>query len=348
MKEKEDTRALSRQMGKLINGYQTSAAIGAVATLGVADALAGGPAHPADVAARVGADPGALARVLRALADAGVFEALEDGQFALTPLGATLRGDVPGSVRRAAIIAADEWHWRAYGHLTHSLRTGEAGFRPAHGCGFWEYLDRHPSAGAMVDGSMARIAAARAAAFARTYDFRAMTRVVDVGGGQGVLLQHVLEAHPHLRGIVFDRPAVSEAARARLAEAGLSGRCEVVSGDFFAGVPVGGDAYVLSWILHDWDDEAAVRILTNCRAAMGDAGRLLVLELVLSPANAPHPPTAADALARTVDLEMLAVVGGRERTEAEFQALLGRAGLGLTRVLALEGLPWSVIEGAPA
>ena len=348
MDEKRDPLALSRRMAELVNGYQTSAAIGAVATLGVADALAGGPAHPADLARRLGADPGALARVLRALADAGIFEALEDGRVALTPLGATLRGEVPGSVRRAAIIATDEWHWRAYGHLTHSVRTGEAGFHPAHGCGFWEYLDHHPSAAAMIDGSMARIAAARAAVFARAYNFGAIARIVDVGGGQSVLLQHVLQAHPHLCGIVFDRPSVAEAARTRLAEAGLSGRCEVVSGDFFAGVPAGGDAYVLSWILHDWDDEAAVRILRNCRASMGDASRLLVLELVLSPGNAPHPSTAADTLARTVDLEMLAVVGGRERTEAEFRALFGRAGFRLTRVLALEGLPWSVIEGAPA
>jgi hypothetical protein len=175
-----------------------------------------------------------------------------------------------------------------------------------------------------------------------------MARVVDVGGGQGVLLQRVLEAHPHLYGVVFDRPGVTEAARTRLAEAGLSRRCEVVGGDFFAGVPAGGDAYVLSWILHDWDDEAAARILRNCRAAMSDDGRLLVLELVLSPPNEPHPPTAADRLARTLDLEMLAVVGGRERTEAEFRALFGRAGFGLARVLALEGLPWCVIEGAPA
>lgn len=355
MNQKEDVLALTRRMGELINGYQTSAAIGAVAALGVADALAGGPAHPADVASRVGADPAALARVMRVLADAGIFERREDGRFGLTPLGATLRAEGPVSVRRAAIIATDEWHWRAYGHLTHSVRTGEAGFRPAHGCGFWEYLDCHPSAADMVDSSMARIATARAAVFARAYDFGAITRLVDVGGGQGALMLSVLQAHAHVRGIVFDRPSVAETARTRLAEAGLSGRCEVIAGDFFAGVPAGGDAYVLSWILHDWDDEAAVRILANCRAAMADGGRLLVLELVLSPANEPLSPTGgppvvrpADALARTVDLEMLAVVGGRERTEAEFRAIFQRAGLTLTRVIALEGLPWSVIEGAPA
>jgi hypothetical protein len=335
-------------MAALINGFQTSAAIGAVAQLGVADALASGPASPAEVAARVGADPSAIERVLRALSDAGIFQELEDGRFALTPLGATLRSDVPGSVRRAAMIATDEWHWRPYGHLAHTLRTGEAGFRPAHGCGFWEYLERHPEAAAMVDASMARIASARAAVFARVYDFGGIERIVDVGGGQGALLRHVLQAHPHLRGVVLERPGVIEGARAQLAEAGLSERCEVVVGDFFRALPAGGDAYVLSWILHDWSDEEAVRILAQCRAAMGTAGRLLVLELVLPPAGVPHAPSPAEALARTVDLEMLAVVGGRERSEAEFQALFARAGLALTYVLPLEGLPWSVIEAKSA
>ncbi len=334
-------------MGELINAYQTSAAIGAVAALGVADALAGGPASPADVAARVGAEPSALERVLRALADVGIFERFEDGRYALTPLGATLRSDVPGSVRRAAIIATEEWHWRPYGHLAHTLRTGEAGFRPAHGCGFWDYLERHPESAAMVDASMARIASARAAVFARAYDFRGVERIVDVGGGHGALLRHVLDAHPQVRGVILERPGVVDAARAALAEAKLADRCEVVAGDFFSAVPAGGDAYVLSWILHDWSDEDAVRILARCREAMGAASRLLVLELVLPSANEPHAPAPAETLARTVDLEMLAVVGGRERTEAEFRALFARAGFGVTRVLPLEALPWSVIEGAP-
>jgi predicted O-methyltransferase YrrM len=347
MTEKADPLASSRQMAELISAFQTSAAIGAVAQLGVADALASGPALPADVATRVGAEPSALERVLRALADAGLFQKLDDGRFALTPLGETLRADVPGSVRRAAIIATDEWHWRPYGHLAHTLRTGEAGFRPAHGCGFWDYLERHPESAAMVDASMARIASARAAVLARAYDFGGVTRLVDVGGGHGALLRHVLQAHPHLRGVLLDRPSVIEEARAQLAEAGLADRCELAVGDFFRAVPAGGDAYVLSWIPHDWSDEESVRILANCRAAMGTTGRLLVLQLVLPPAGVPHPPSAAETLARTVDLEMLAVVGGRERTEAEFRALFARAGLALTRVLPLEGLPWSVIEGTP-
>ncbi len=348
MTETADPLASTRRMAALINAFQTSAAIGAVATLGVADALASGPASPADVAARVGAEPLALERVLRALSEVGLFERLEDGRFALTPLGETLRSDVPGSVRRAAIIATDEWHWRPYGHLAHTLRTGEAGFRPAHGCGFWDYLERHPESAAMVDASMARIATARAAVFARAYDFGGLARIVDVGGGQGALLQHVLQAHPQLRGVVLERPGVIEGARAALAQAGLSDRCEVVVGDFFHAVPAGGEAYVLSWILHDWSDDDAVRILASCRAAMGTTGRLLVLELVLPPAGVPHLPTPAETLARTVDLEMLAVVGGRERTEPEFRALFARAGLALTRVLPLEGLPWSVIEATAA
>jgi hypothetical protein len=221
---------------------------------------------------------------------------------------------------------------------------GEAGFRPAHGCGFWDYLDRHPETAALVDGSMARIAEARAAVFARAYDWAKAARVVDVGGGHGAMVQHLLQAQPHLRGVVFERPSIVDATRARLAGAGLAERSEVVAGDFFEGVPEGGDVYVLSWILHDFGDADAARILARCRGAMGADARLLVVELVLPPAEGPHPPSAVEALARTVDLEMLAVVGGRERTEAEFAALLAGAGLSLARVLPLPGMPWSVIE----
>lgn len=347
MTQNPDPAAQARQLGALINGYQTSAAIGAVATLGVPDALASGPALVAEIALRVRADAGALERVLRALCAIGLFERLEDGRYGLTAMGAMLRSDVPGSVRRAAMIATDEWHWRPYGHLVQTLRGGEAGFRAAHGCTFWEYLERHPDKGAMVDGSMARIAAARAAVLARSYDFTAIGKVVDVGGGQGGLLTSILTAHPHLTGVLLERPSVAETARALLAKAGLAARCEVTTGDFFIDVPGGGDLYVLSWILHDFGDDEAVRILQRCRAAMGPSSKLLVVELVLPPAGAPHPPSAAEVLARTVDLEMLAVVGGRERTEAEFGAMFGQAGLSLARVMPLEGLPWSVIEVVP-
>ena len=189
----------------------------------------------------------------------------------------------------------------------------------------------------------------RAQALARAYDFSGVERLVDIGGGEGGLLCAVLQAYPHLSGVVFDLPGVVEGARRRLLEAGLTDRAEVVAGDFFEGVPPGADAYVLSWILHDWDDESALRILANCREAIGNAGRLLVIEMVLSSADEPRSPKASylEQLAKVTDLEMLAVVGGRERTRAEYEELLARAGFELTRVLELESMPWSVIEAAP-
>ena len=225
------------------------------------------------------------------------------------------------------------------------MRTGEPGFVPAHGCRFWEYLDSHPAEAAGFNETMSRISAARDAVLAGAYEFDDLRRLVDVGGGDGSLLRAVLARHPHLQGVVFDQPGVVEVARERLLEAGLDERCEAVAGDFMEAVPPGGDAYLLSLILHDWDDETALRILRNCRAAMNDAARLLVVELVVPAADDPAPAPGVVRIVRQTDLEMLAVVGGRERTAAEYGELLAQAGFSLARILPLEGMPWSVMEG---
>ena len=339
-----DEAEARQRMAHLIGGYQLSAAIGAVARLGVADALTGGPMAVPELAARVGADPLALGRVLRALQDTALFTTLEDGRIGLTPLGELLRSDVPGSAGRAAIASTEEWRWRAYGHLTHSVRTGTPGFRVAHGCGLWTYLARHADAAAMFNESMSRVATANAAALVDTYDFSRVRRVVDVGGGHGILLGVLLQANPHLRGVVFDLPELIDAARAHLTGAGLADRCETTAGDFFEAVPAEGDAYVLSWILHDWDDQAALRILANCRAAMPDEARLLVIEMVVPSGDEPHSSPDLERLVRASDLEMLAIVGGRERTAAEYRALYAEAGFELARILPLDALPWSLME----
>ena len=348
--ERVQRLALSQSMNQLLCGFQISAAIGAIARLGVADALASAPARSVDLAESLGADARSLERVLQVLTDAGIFEDLGDGRFALTSLGETLRSDVPGSVRRAAMLWTEEWHWRAYGHFTASVRTGEAGMRPAHGSNYWEYLTEHPATAATVNGMMSSASTLRAQALTRTYDFGRVERLVDIGGGEGRLLCAVLQAYPHLSGVVFDLPSVMESAHEYLREAGLAERAEAVAGDFFKEVPLGADAYVLSWVLHDWDDESALRILANCRAAIRNTGRLLVIEMVLPSADEPRSPKTGylEQLAKVTDLEMLAVVGGRERTRAEYGKLLSRAGFGLTRVIELESMPWSVIEAVPA
>ena len=340
--------ALGQRLVELVNGYQVSAAIGAVARLGVADHLAAGPAHVSEVASEVGADARSLERVIRLLTDAGLFERVDDGRVALTPLGGMLRDGVPGSARRGAIVVSEEWHWRAYGHLLHGVRTGEPGFLQAHGCGFWDYLERHPQAGDLINESMSAASSFVAAAFVGSYGFEGIRRLVDVGGGHGTLMRAVLDAHPHVQGVVLDLPGVVEGTRARLAEWGLTERCEAVAGDFFDAVPPGGDAYVLSWILHDWDDRSAGRILANCREAMGDHGRLLAIELVVPPPGRRHASPDIERLVRTTDIEMLAIVGGRERTAAQYGELYAASGFELTRTLALQPSAWSVIEGSPA
>ncbi len=342
-----DPRALGLRMLELVNGYQVSAAIGAVARLGVAERLSDGPVGIDELALRVGADPHALRRVLRILADAGLVERLADGRVALTVMGELLREGVPGSVHRGAILVSEEWHWRAYGHFSHSLRTGEPGFRKAHGVGFWEYLERHPQAGALVNQSMSRATAMVASAFAGRYEFGEMTRLVDVGAGYGTLMRTVLDAHPTLDGVVCDLPGVIDVARATLADAGLTDRCQAVPGNFFEAVPAGGDAYVLSWILHDWDDQAALTVLANCRAAMGDGGRLLVIELIVPPDGERQRSADIEWLVKTSDIEMLAVVGGRERTALEYGELFAGAGFALERIIPLVPTAWSVVEGSP-
>jgi hypothetical protein len=334
-----------RRLVELINGYQASAAIGALARLGVADALAQGPRSIGELASAVGADEGALARLLDATFDLGLFAVDDDGRYRLSDLGDLLRTDVQGSMRRFAVVSTEDWRWAAYGRLDHTLRTGEPGFVAAHGCRLWDYLASHPEAAASFTESMARIGAARDRAVAAAVDVSAVERLVDVGGGHGGLVLALLAVNPHLRGVVFDLPAAIEGAREQLRAAGVAERCEAIAGDFREAVPEGGGAYVLSWILHDWDDATALRILRNCRAAMVKGARLLVVEMVV-----PEPSQAnaamVDRLVRQADLEMLAVVGGRERTAAEYERLLTDSGFALDCVTPLEGMPFSVVEGS--
>jgi ubiquinone/menaquinone biosynthesis C-methylase UbiE len=338
---REALLARRRRLVGLINGHEISAAIGAVARLGIPDALARGPLSAGEIATRVDADPGSVERVLRSLVSVDLFERLEDGRFALTDTGELLRAGVADSVRMAAIVSSDEWLWRPYGYFTHSLRTGQPGFLAAHGQGFWGYLETHPEDAATFNAHMSQSVALRARAFAQAYDFSGLERLVDVGGGHGALVQAVLGAHPHMRAAIFDLPGVVDGARERIAAAGLTDRCELVAGDFFQDpLPAGGDAYAFSWILHDWDDEPAVQILAGCRRAIAPGGRLLVIELVVPAGDQPNP-------AASIDLTMLVVVGGRERTEAEYRALYARAGFELTQVIPLDDVPWSVIEGRP-
>ncbi len=333
-----DTPAPRDALLRMIGGYQISQALSVAATLGLADLLAGGPLTVPDLAEATATDALALARLMRALASVGVF-AEADGRFALTPPAAYLRTSVPGSLRAWAMNVGQPYVWTTWEHFLDSVRTGQPAFPSLYGTSAWEYREAHPEANAIFNQAMTELSAGMIDAIVESYDFSGVGTLVDVGGGEGTLLAAILAANSAMRGILFDQPHVVATAAAVLDQAGVAGRCEVVEGNFFDAVPAGGDAYLLKSILHDWDDASAGRILRSCRAAMADTGRLCVVDRVIRPGNDPDP-------AKYMDLIMLVMLGGRERTADEFGRLFAEAGFRLTRIVpASSGL--SVVEGTP-
>jgi hypothetical protein len=318
-------------------GFWISQAICVVARLGIADLLKDGPLDTATLAAAAGVHAPTLYRVLRTLASVEIFAEDEDGRFGLTPQAAPLRRDAPDSIRDYILLVGEEWYSGPADHLLHSVQTGRPAFEQVHGADFFTFLARNPAAAAVFDAAMTSRSAQENAAIAAAYDFSGLGTLIDVGGGHGSFLAAILRANPELRGVLVDRPQVVAEAQPQLEAAGLGGRCEVVAGDFFVSVPAGGDAYMLKRVIHDWDDERAGAILRNCHRAMPAHGRLLVIELVLPPGNAP-------SLGKLFDLLMLVDPGGRERTEADYRTLLAGAGFELTAVTSTPSLV-SVVEG---
>ena len=334
------------QLLALVRGYRISQAIYVVTQLGIPDLLADGPREIDELARATESHAASLRRVLLFLAGVGVLDQVGPQRFALTPMSALLRTGVPGSVRPSVLFSLAESHWRPWGHMLHTVRTGETAFDHAHGTGLFDYLASHPEVGAAFNAGMLGNSPDHARLVAATYDFSRMNVVVDVGGGRGRLLATILEQYPRLRGILFDQPHVIADARQILEEVGVVDRCELVGGDFFDAVPAGGDTYVLRNIIHDWDDDQAVAILMSCRRSMTDGARLVLVERYL--ATDPHEAL----LVLHADLEMLVNVGGRERTTDEYAGLLARSGLRLTKTIALGTAPAALghqlIEAQPA
>lgn len=326
-------------MLKIIEGFWASRSVYAAAKLGLPDLLKDGANTTEELAAATGTHAPSLYRLLRALVSIGVFAEDEPRRFSLTPLGATLRTDVPGSLRFIVIEELGENHYPAWEKLLYSLHSGAIAFNHVYGKSKWEYMAEHADEARIFDQAMASYGGVTAAAVIETYDFSASKRVVDVGGGKGSLLAAILKANPGVRGALFDVPHVVEAARRYLESDGVVSRCELVSGDFFRSVPTA-DVYVLRWIIHDWDDERSVAILNNCRNAMSAGGKVLLVESVLQPGR-------ATTFAKFLDLNMLVMTGGRERTEAEYANLFSAAGLKLTRIIPTH-TEMSVIEAVGA
>jgi O-methyltransferase domain/Dimerisation domain len=292
-------------------------AVHVAAKLGLADLIADGSKTAEELAQATGAHAPSLARLLRALTSLEVFADDGGGRYRQTALSETLKSDHPQSVRRWALMLGAPFVWKPCGELSETIRTGQTAFERVHHAPFFEYLAGHPDDAAVFNAAMSSVPA-YIAAFVGAYDFSRFERIVDVGGGQGARLRAILAANPNLRGVLHDLPAVVRGAEA-------FPRCEIVGGDFFEGVPEGADAYLLAGIIHDWNDEAAVKVLKNCRKAIRNDGVLLLVETMLTPSSDP-----ARAL---MDVLMMVLTGGRERTEAEFRTLLGHAGFSLTRVI---------------
>lgn len=325
-----------QQLDGMITAYWTSQAIYAAAKFGIADHLKDGPRTVAELAKATATNPDALYRLLRALASLGIFAEGESRQFSLTPLAEQLRGDVPGSKRALALMSGDE-QFRAWAEIDYSIRTGKVAFDKVFGKPIFDYLGDHPDKAAIFDAAMVGIHGRESSAVLDAYDFSGFGVVADIGGGNGSQIAAILQRHTQVQGILFDLPHVIERARDRLQSSGLLNRCRLVSGSFFEAVPEGADAYILRHIIHDWDEDKALTILRNCHRAMKPTSKLLVIESVIPPGNEPFG-------GKFLDLVMLLIPGGKERTEQEYRTLFRQAGFELTQIVS-SGTEVSVIEG---
>ena len=310
-------------------------AVHAGANFALADLVASGPKSIEQLAAATHTHPSSLGRVLRALTSLGIFVEDNEGRYRQTALSDTLRSDHPESIRPFAMMLGSHFVWTPSGALEETVRTGQPAFERIYGSPFFEYLAGHSDDAAVFNAAMSS-SPRYLAAIVEAYDFSKFRRIVDVGGGHGLLLATILSANPHLRGVLYDLPSVVAGASTLRQEA-ISERYEVIGGDFFEEVPAGADAYVLKGIIHDWNDHAALKILKNCRQAIPPNGTLLLVETVLSQATDP-----ASAL---MDMLMMVLTSGRERTESEFRSLLQEAAFSMTRVIRAGAV--SLIESRP-
>ncbi len=318
-------------MLNLIGGFWIARSIYLAAKLGVADVFDDQPKTIAQLAAATNTEPRSLYRLMRALASVGIFTEASDRCFALTSLGATLKSDTPGSMRYVAMAQMGDDHSLGWSNGLHSLRTGETAFNAAAGMPIWDYYAQHPEAGQVFSQSMTNIGTPVAQAVAASYNFSEFNIIVDIGGAQGSLISTIMRSHPHLKGILFDLPEI-------IATVSVDENIQPIAGNFFEFVPPEGDAYLLRMIIHDWDDEKSSIILKNCHQAMPDHAKLLLVESIIPTGDEP-------SLAKFVDMLMLMMTGGRERTEEEYRSLLRSSGFELTQVIPLPAmLNLSIIE----
>lgn len=327
------------EMWRLIVASRISRSIGVAVELRIPELLARHPHTAAQLAADTGTHQPSLGRLLRLLVATGILEEDADGRYSLSPLGKELLPDRLGPFAR---FMAGAFEWEVLKYLDHSIKTGERAFDQVYGIRNWEYFAGHPAEGAIFDAAMRALTTPVSEAVAAAFDFSRAGLVADVGGGDGTMLVAILTRHPRPRGLLFDRPGVVERARQRIEGAGLGGRVELVGGSFFEAVPSGADVYTMKSIIHDWNDDESIAIMTRCRAAAGVGGApLLLVERVLS-----DRITAGDLDAVLSDLNMLISPGGRERAISEYAGLFERAGYRMARAIPI-GLGFQILEGIP-
>jgi ubiquinone/menaquinone biosynthesis C-methylase UbiE len=309
----------------MITGYWISQAIYAAAKFGVADHLKDGSRTIEQLAADTSTNADALYRLLRALASIGIFAEGPPRQFSLTPMAEALQSDIPGSKRALALMSGDE-QFRAWAEIEYSIQTGKKAFDKVFGKPIFEYLGDHLDKARIFDAAMVGIHGRESRAVHDAYDFSKIGTLADIGGGNGSQLIALLQSHPTMKGILFDLPHVIDRAKAQIESAGLSNRCRLVAGDFFQNVPDGADAYFMRHIIHDWEHEKSLTILRNCHRAMPAHGKLLLVESVIPPGNEPFG-------GKFLDLVMLLIPGGKERTKSEYQTLFEKAGFTLSKIV---------------
>jgi hypothetical protein len=329
-----ETTDVAAQLEQMLTGYSITQALFAAAELGIPDHIAKGTTSLDGLTEATGCNRDALFRFLRWLVARDVLD-LADGVYSLKPMGELLRSD-SGTVHRASARIMGMW-LPAWGEILHSLKTGESGFAKAYGMDMFDYFNTNTEAGEVFDTVMVQAHGAESVAVSAAYDFLRYQCVMDVGGGNGNQMLEILRTRPDLKGIVFDRPDVAERATAAMAAAGVSDRCTAIGGNFFDAVPEGAEVILLRHVLHDWYDAEATEILANCARALPENGRILVGEAIVPEGNEPAP-------AKNMDLAMLVLAGGKERTEAAYRTLFAVAGLEVTRIVPTAG-PTSLIEG---
>ena len=324
---------------QILNGAHVAGVVSCLAQLGIPDLLEHGPKSAEELAGQIGAQPEALYRLMRATACVGVLAEDSDGKFSQTPMSAVLCSEAQLSLRGLAIMGGRELHGRGWSYLEYCVKTGKQAVDKIYGMPIFEFFSKNPEEAKIFDNAMMGLSAIDGPAVTDAYDFDGIHTIVDVGGGSGLLLATLLEKNPHLTGTLYEMPHVLAGAKNGALKP-FMGRCSLTSGDMFSSVPAGADAYIMKHIIHDWPDDACIKILKACRQGVNPGRKLLVVDCELAPGNYFSP-------GKFVDLQMLIFPSGRERTEAQFRQLLAAAGWKLSRVISTAAQD-SIVEGLPA